>query len=92
MDYHKKYLKYKFKYLNLLNQSWGYSEKDFRDMLENSDVYLKDKDNLLTDSISLDHIHKDNAVLIDTQVHDANILFKYILSHYSKKFKCPKIL
>ena len=46
MDYHKKYLKYKFKYLNLLNQSGGYSEKDFRDMLENSDVYLKDKDNL----------------------------------------------
>jgi len=34
MNYYQKYQKYKFKYLNLLNQSGGYTPEEFKQMLE----------------------------------------------------------
>jgi hypothetical protein len=85
-NYQTKYLKYKFKYLNLLNQSGGYEKEEFEKILNNPDEngYLMeiDKDKLLIDSISLSEIHKNNAIYIDKGIHDANSLSECIERYY----------
>ena len=85
-NYQTKYLKYKFKYLNLLNQSGGYEKEEFEKILNNPDEngYLMeiDKDKLLIDSISLSKIHKNNAIYIDKGIHDANSLSECIERYY----------
>ena len=85
-NYQTKYLKYKFKYLNLLNQSGGYEKEEFEKILNNPDEngYLMeiDKDKLLIDSISLSKIHKNNAIYIDKGIHDANSLSESIERYY----------
>ena len=84
MDYYeKKYKKYKFKYFNLLNQSGGgYTNLEFKKMLINTpnEVYIKDEGGkLLTDPMDKKYIPKNNAVLINTQVFNANVLFNHII-------------
>jgi hypothetical protein len=81
MDYYQKYQKYKFKYLNLLNQSGGYTPEEFKQMLEekNDEDLLED-----TDPISLENIKVKDAVLINTQVYNVNYLFKWIKTKYNE--------
>jgi hypothetical protein len=81
MNYYKKYQKYKFKYLNLLNQSGGYTPEEFKQMLEekNDEDLLED-----TDPISLENIKVKDAVLINTQVYNVNYLFKWIKTKYNE--------
>lgn len=87
--YQTKYLKYKLKYFNLLNQSGGYTLEEFNKMLKNVDEngYLMeiDKDELLIDSISRSEIHKNNAIYIDKGIHDANSLSECIERYYLNK-------
>jgi hypothetical protein len=84
MDYHKKYLKYKFKYYNLLNQSGGgYTDDEFKNILEKTDEngFLVEKlfvEKKLEDPITLEPIHKDKAILINNQIYDVNSLFESI--------------
>jgi len=81
-NYQTKYLKYKLKYFNLLNQSGGYTPEEFEIILNNPDenghLMEIDKDELLIDSISLSEIHKNNAIYIDKGIHDANSLSECI--------------
>jgi hypothetical protein len=83
-NYQKKYLKYKLKYFNLLNQLGGYNEEEFNEILNNPDEngYLILNNELLTDPISLSEIHKDNAIYIDKQIYDANSLSETIEKYY----------
>ena len=80
MDYYQKYQKYKFKYLNLLNQSGGVTPENFTKMLENKegDEFLEDIDFLTHDQIKV-----KNAVLIDNQVCDINSIFLLINRKYN---------
>jgi hypothetical protein len=83
MDYYQKYQKYKFKYLNLLNQFGGYTDEEFKIMLEkpNIDGYLVEK--LVVCPISLQYVQKDHGILIDRAIYDVNYLlefFKYFLN------------
>ena len=86
MNYKNKYLKYKFKYYNLMNQYGGYTEEDFKEILENPDENgnLKYKGDLLEDPVNKEFIHKDNAIYIDTQIYDANSLAESIIYYYNK--------
>jgi hypothetical protein len=86
-NYQTKYLKYKLKYFNLLNQSGGYTLDEFNEMFNNPDIngYLKDKDELYKDPISLSEVHKNNAIYIDTQIYDANSLSECIERYYLNK-------
>ena len=100
-NYQTKYLKYKFKYLNLLNQSAGsYTGKQFGIIFNNpnEDGYLIDIDEngnnildkngenkLVKDPMTLDKIHKDNAIYMDKEIYDANYLSKYIEKYYLNK-------
>jgi hypothetical protein len=83
MDYYQKYQKYKFKYLNLLNQSGGYTPEEFKQMLENKEDedFLEDED---IDFLTHDQIKVKNAVLIDTRVYDVNSLFEWINIKYNE--------
>jgi hypothetical protein len=88
MTFYKKYLKYKIKYLNLFNQlGSGYTQEEFNILIQNTDDdgFLIDESNddgLLLDPISLDKIHKDNAIFIDSNIYDANELLNYIINKY----------
>ena len=100
-NYQTKYLKYKFKYLNLLNQSGGsYTGKQFGIIFDNpnEDGYLIDIDEngknildkngenkLVEDPMTHDKIHKDNAIYMDKEIYDANYLSKYIEKYYLNK-------
>jgi hypothetical protein len=100
-NYQTKYLKYKFKYLNLLNQSGGsYTGKQFGIIFDNpnEDGYLIDIDEngknildkngekkLVEDPITHDKIHKNNAIYMDKEIYDANYLSKYIEKYYLNK-------
>ena len=99
-NYQTKYLKYKFKYLNLLNQSGGYTGKQFGIILDNpnEDGYLIDIDEngnnildkngekkLVKDPMTHDKIHIDNAIYMNKEIYDANYLSKYIEKYYLNK-------
>ena len=99
-NYQTKYLKYKFKYLNLLNQSGGYTGKQFGIILDNpnEDGYLIDIDEngknildkngenkLVEDPMTHDKIHIDNAIYMNKEIYDANYLSKYIEKYYLNK-------
>ena len=98
--YQTKYLKYKLKYFNLLNQSGGYTLEEFENMKNNVNEkgYLIDIDTngknkldkngenkLFEDIISHSEIHKDNAIYIDNQIYDANGLSEHIEKYYLNK-------
>jgi hypothetical protein len=73
MDYYKKYQKYKFKYLNLLNQSGGgsdYTEEDFilLDKFLDKDGYLSDY--MKEDFILLDKFLDKDGYLKDKKTTD----------------------
>jgi hypothetical protein len=89
-NYQTKYLKYKLKYFNLLNQyqnqNGGHTPEEFIEMLKNvnENGYLMeiDKDELFTDPISFSEIHKNNAIYIATQIYNANSLSECIEKDY----------
>jgi hypothetical protein len=82
MDYYQKYQKYRFKYLNLLNQSGGVTPEEFKQMLENKkdDDFLDDDD---IDFLTHDKIKVKDAILIDMQVCDINSIFECISKKYN---------
>ena len=86
MDYYQKYQKYKFKYLNLLslNQSGGYTNDEFKIMLENTDVNGYFVDKLAICPISHDIVHKDHAVLIEKAIYDVNYLLNFFISYQKR--------
>ena len=83
MDYYQKYQKYRFKYLNLLNQSGGVTPEKFKQMLENKEDedFLDDDD---IDFLTHDKIKVKDAILIDMQVCDINSIFECISKKYNK--------
>jgi len=85
MDNYQKYLKYRLKYLNLLNLSGGYKDEEFKIMLENTDVngYLVEK--LIICPLSQDKVHKNHAVLIEYAIYDVNYLLEFFFSHQKRK-------
>ena len=93
-NYQTKYLKYKLKYFNLLNQSGGYTLDEFNEMFNNPDIngYLKDKDELYKDPISLSEVHRNNAVYLHKQIYDANYLSEHIEKYYLNKTEGEYVL
>ena len=84
MDYYQKYQKYRFKYLNLLNQfGGGYTPEQFTQMLKKKE---EDNEELLedTDFLTLEKINIRTAILINMQVYDVNSLFEWINIKYNK--------
>lgn len=93
--YLKKYLKYKYKYINLLYQEGGGLGRaiNIRDQINiykyddtSKDHYIFnfELDEYYYDPISLEKIHKNRAVLINNTIYDFVNLLKSILSEYIK--------
>jgi hypothetical protein len=78
-QYLKKYLKYKMKYLNLLNHFGGtYTEKDLENV-KNGYIADKDTDELMEDPIMGDNIPVERAVLVNGNIYDATVLHESII-------------
>jgi hypothetical protein len=85
--YFKKYLKYKYKYINLLNQQGGIyaNVRDQINMSRDNYIYNFDQDNVFCfDPIYKDKIHVNRAVLINNTIYDVVNLLNNITSEYIK--------
>jgi len=90
MDYYQKYQKYKFKYLNLLNQfGGGYTVQEFKELLKKTPDEKEIEGSICP--ITYFPVLKENAVLINNEIYDAIYLFKYIL-FFSKDSDDPSKL
>ena len=77
--YQKKYLKYKNKYLDLLNQQGGRHTIDQISMTKDGFIFDYHEDDYIYDPISLEKIHVSRAVLINNTIYDYLSLFNWII-------------
>jgi hypothetical protein len=77
--YFKKYLKYKNKYLGLLNQQGGRHTIDQISMTKNGYIFDYDLNKYIEEPICLKHIHLSRAVLINNTIYDYLYLLNWII-------------
>ena len=77
--YFKKYLKYKNKYLGLLNQQGGRHTIDQISMTKNGYIFDYDLNKYIEEPIYQKHIHLSRAVLINNTIYDYLYLLNWII-------------
>ena len=76
--YLKKYLKYKIKYFNLLNQQGGRYTIEHISMSKDDYIFDYDAKEFIMDPISLQKIPKNRAIFVNNSIYDFPYLLKLI--------------